>query len=101
MAEVIAHILIILGNPLAHGVGKLIFTILSLGKLSIEPLPTKYPAHFVQAFDENKILEEEQENDYLISYQVALSVGYFVILCGFSFILYYFRDIFIAAKLPE
>ncbi len=101
MAEAIAHMLLILGNPFAYKIGRLIISILTLGKLSIEPLPKKYPTHFVQAFDDDKLVPNKDAASFSVSHEMALLIGYFVIVCVFGALLYHFRDVFVAAKMPE
>ncbi|MGF1734129.1 hypothetical protein [Photobacterium satsumensis] len=101
MGEALGHLLAILGNPLAYTIGKYVISILSFGKLSIEPLPKNYPAHFVQAFDDNKVVRTEDHANYSMSHEKALVVGYIVILSAFSTLLYVFRDFFLASKIPE
>ena len=64
--DAIAHLIIILGNPFAYKIGRLIISILSIGKLSIQPLPTKFPANYVQAFDENKVVENQEKQNHSI-----------------------------------
>ncbi|MGF1719183.1 hypothetical protein L4D20_03960 [Vibrio kyushuensis] len=98
MGEAIASLLIIFGNPLAYRVGRLLISILTFGKLSIEPLPSKYPVNFVQAFDDDKATTYKASDSYAISHKVVLAAGYFVILSLFSAVLYSFRDVLMATK---
>ncbi|WP_375320633.1 hypothetical protein [Aliivibrio logei] len=90
--DVVAHLIIILGNPFAYKIGRLIISILSIGKLSIQPLPTKFPANFVQAFDENKVVENQEKQNYSVSYGIAMSIGYVVIVAIFGILLFYNID---------
>ncbi|MGF1684003.1 hypothetical protein [Photobacterium minamisatsumaniensis] len=99
MAEAIAQILIIFGNQLAYRVGKLVIIILTIGKLSIEPLPKNYPANFVQVFDDEKVTPVKNAANYSASHTMAIFIGYFVILAAFSTVLYTFRDFFISTKI--
>ncbi|MGF1701475.1 hypothetical protein L4D09_14345 [Photobacterium makurazakiensis] len=98
MAEAIAQILIIFGNQLAYRVGKLVILILTIGQLSIEPLPKNYPAHFVQVFDDEKVTAVKNAANYAVSHNTVILIGYFVILAAFSTVLYTFRDFFISTK---
>ncbi|MBY7732468.1 hypothetical protein [Vibrio bathopelagicus] len=97
MAEALVHILLIGGSQLAYRVGHLLIIIFTLGKISIEPLPKNYSAHFVQAVDGNKIVRVDNYLDYVISYEKAVIAGYVVILSGLGAILFVFRDYFIAS----
>ncbi|MGF1907563.1 hypothetical protein [Aliivibrio salmonicida] len=90
--DAIAHLIIILGNPFAYKIGRLIISTLRIGKLSIQPLPTKFPANFVQAFDENKVVENQEKQNYSISYGIAISIGYVVIVAIFGTLLFYNID---------
>ena len=90
--DAIAHLIIILGNPFAYKIGRLIISILSIGKLSIQPLPTKFPANFVQAFDENKLVENQKKQNHSISYGIATSIGYAVTIAIFGTLLSYNID---------
>ncbi|MUK43724.1 hypothetical protein GNP61_19455 [Aliivibrio fischeri] len=96
--DAIAHLIIILGNPFAYKIGHLIISILSLGKLSIQPLPTKFSANFVQAFDKDKAVESQNKQKYSISYGIALSTGYTVTIAIFGILLFYNIDSFIEAQ---
>ncbi|OCH11866.1 hypothetical protein [Aliivibrio sp. 1S128] len=90
--DAIAHLIIILGNPFVYKIGRLIVSTLSIGKLSIQPLPTKFTANFVQAFDENKVVENQVKQNYSISYGIAISIGYVVIVAIFGTLLFYNID---------
>ncbi len=90
--DAIAHLIIILGNPFAYKIGHLIISILSIGKLSIQPLPTKFPANFVQAFDEDKVVENQEKQNHSISYGITISIGYVVIVAIFGTLLFYNID---------
>ncbi|EHN68005.1 hypothetical protein [Aliivibrio fischeri] len=96
--DAIAHLIIILGNPFAYKIGRLIISILSVGKLSIQPLPTKFPANFVQAFDECKVVEKQEKQNYSIPYGIAISIGYIIIVAIFGTLLFYNIDGLIEAK---
>ena len=93
MAEVLAHILLIGGNQLAYRVGRLLIAIITLGKLSIEPLPRHFVTHFTQAFDDNEVIRSEDHSKYAVSYEKALIIGYIVMLTSFGAILFVFRDV--------
>jgi len=95
MADVIAYIIIILGNPFAYRIGRLIISILSIGKLSIQPLPTKFPANFVQAFDGDKVVENQDKQSHSVSYGIAILIGYIVIVTIFGTLLFYSIDGFV------
>ncbi|NLS12979.1 hypothetical protein HGP28_08755 [Vibrio sp. SM6] len=98
MAEVIAHILLVGGNQFAYRVGRLLIAIMTLGNLSIEPLPKHFATHFTQAFDDNEIIREEDHAKYAVSYEKALTIGYIVLLAGLCAIIFVFRDYFIDTK---
>lgn len=95
MAEAIANVLIILGTPLAYCIGRIIISVFSLGQLSIEPLPDKMPANFVQAFDDKKVKRVNHPRLFSVSYEVVIVIGYALLLMAFAFILFYFKDSFI------
>ncbi|OEE15972.1 hypothetical protein [Aliivibrio fischeri] len=90
--DAIAYLIIILGNPFAYKIGCLIISILSIGKLSIQPSPTKFPANFVQAFDEDKVVENQEKQNHSISYGIAISISYVVIVAIFGTLLFYNID---------
>ncbi|MUK78934.1 hypothetical protein GNP84_18810 [Aliivibrio fischeri] len=90
--DAIAHLIIILGNPFAYKIGCLIISILSIGKLSIQPLPTKFPANFVQAFDKDKVVENQEKQNHSISYGIAILIGYAVTIAIFGTLLFYNID---------
>lgn len=90
--DAIAHLIIILGNPFAYKIGRLIVSILSIGKLSVQPLPTKFSANFVQAFDKDKVVENQEKQNHSISYGIAISIGYTVTIAIFGTLLFYNID---------
>ncbi|MDD9158400.1 hypothetical protein PVK64_19735 [Aliivibrio sp. S4TY2] len=90
--DAIAHLIIILGNPFTYKIGRLILSVLSIGKLSIQPLPTKFPANFVQAFDEDKVVENQEKQSHSISYGITISIGYVVIVAILGALLFYNID---------
>ncbi|ACH63877.1 conserved hypothetical protein [Aliivibrio fischeri MJ11] len=90
--DAIAHLIIILGNPFAYKIGRLIISILSIGKLSVQPLPTKFPANFVQAFDEDKVVENQKKQNHSISYGIAISIGYAVTITILGTLLFHNID---------
>lgn len=96
MAEALAHILLIGGSQLAYRVGRLLIVIFTIGKISIEPLPKNYSAHFVQAVDDNKIVRVDNYSHYAVSHEKVIIAGYIVILFGLGTILFVFRDYFLA-----
>ncbi len=96
--DAIAHLIIILGNPFAYKIGRLILSVLSIGKLSIQPLPTKFPANFVQAFDEDKVVENQEKQSQSISYGITISIGYVVIVAILGALLFYNIDGLIETK---
>ena len=98
MAEALAHVLLIGGNQLAYRVGRLLIAIVTVGNVSVEPLPKRLPTHFTQAFDEDKVTRAEGYSKYAVSYEKTLTIGYIVILTGFCTILFIFRDYFMDPK---
>ncbi|ACH64538.1 conserved hypothetical protein [Aliivibrio fischeri MJ11] len=95
--DAIAHLIIILGNPFAYKIGRLIISILSIGKLSVQPLPTQFPANFVQAFDEDEVIKNQEKQNHSISYGIAISIGYAVTIAIFGTLLFYNIDRLIEA----
>lgn len=92
MGEVIAQLIIIGGNHLAFHFGRLCLTIGSFGRLSIEPLPKKFPANWVQAFDDDKVEQASTNAHYNISYAIAIAIGYVIIITLLGFGLWLFSD---------
>ncbi|WP_037028290.1 hypothetical protein [Psychromonas aquimarina] len=101
MGEVIAQLIIIGGNHLAFHLGRLFLTICSFGKLSIEPLPKKYPANWVQAFDGEKVEQASTKAHYNMSYSIAIAIGCVIIITLFGFGLFFFSEALFEQKLQS
>lgn len=109
MADTLAQILLIFGNQLAYRIGCLLVTIFTIGRSSIEPLPSHYPAHYVQTVEDNqKVASSPAQSapksvnpDYTVVHETAMFIGYAVLIITVGLVLYHFRGVLLHAKVSS